>query len=144
MKLCIGPNLAAALSLALLAAPWAAADEQVQANTWVTVDDAAGGGCAAGLVYLPELKGMLLFGRRDGRGAEGRLRWLRVGDGWVKTVMGSKPGKWDLDGMGKPADNVKMSWCWALAVDRQGRAYVMNGASKTGCWRLYRREDTAR
>ncbi|MCG3178400.1 MAG: hypothetical protein BIFFINMI_00727 [Phycisphaerae bacterium] len=70
---------------------------------------------------------------------EGRLRWLK--DGWVKTVMGSQPGQWDLDGFGNPADQVKMSWCWVLAVDRQGRAYVMNGASKTGYWRLYNRKE---
>ena len=37
-------------------------------NTWVTVDDDPSGGCSAGLVYLPEQKGMLLYGRRDGRG----------------------------------------------------------------------------
>ena len=32
---------------------------------------------------------------------EGRLRWLR--DGQVRTVMGSRKGKWDLNGMGNPA-----------------------------------------
>lgn len=70
---------------------------------------------------------------------ENRLRWLK--DGWVKTVMGSKRGKWDLDGMGIPAERVAMSWTWVLAVDRRGRAYVMNGASKTGYWRLYNRKE---
>jgi len=67
---------------------------------------------------------------------EVRLRWLRLKDGWVKTVVGSKPGTWDLNGFGTPADRVKMSWCWVVAVDRRGRAYAANGASPTGYWRL--------
>ena len=70
---------------------------------------------------------------------EGRLRWLK--DGQVRTVMGSRKGKWDLNGMGNPADTVKMTWTWVLAVDKKGRAYVMNGASKTGYWRLYNRKE---
>ena len=73
---------------------------------------------------------------------EHRLRWLK--DGWVKTVMGSQRGKWDIDGPGNPADVVNMSWCWVLAVDAQGRAYIMNGASKTGYWRLYNKKEVAK
>jgi len=73
---------------------------------------------------------------------ESRLRWLK--DGWVKTVMGSKPGTWQIDGFDNPADNVKMSWCWVLAVDKQGRAYVMNGANKSGYWRLYNKKEAAK
>jgi len=71
-----------------------------------------------------------------------RLRWMK--DGEVRTVMGAKKGKWDLDGMGNPADTVKMTWTWVLAVDRQGSAYVMNGASKTGYWRLYNKKEVGR
>ena len=75
---------------------------------------------------------------------EGRLRWLRLKDGWVKTVVGSKPGKWDLNGFGNPADAVKMTWCWVVAVDKQGRAYAANGASPTGYWRMYNRKEVAK
>lgn len=73
---------------------------------------------------------------------EGRLRWLR--NGWVKTVMGSTPAKWDVDGFDNPADAVKMSWCWVLAVDAKGRAFVMNGAEKSGYWRLYNKKEAAK
>jgi hypothetical protein len=45
------------------------AGEELPANTWVTVDDDPAGGCAVGLVHLPEQKGLLLYGRRDGQGA---------------------------------------------------------------------------
>ncbi len=64
-------RLLAACCLAALMACWAAASagEDLPVNTWVTVDDDPGGGCAAGLVHLPEQKGMLLYGRRDGKGA---------------------------------------------------------------------------
>jgi hypothetical protein len=72
---------------------------------------------------------------------EERLRWLRLKDGWVKTVIGSRAGNWDLDGSGNPADTVKMTWCWVVAVDKQGRAYAANGASPTGYWRLYNRKE---
>lgn len=72
---------------------------------------------------------------------ESRLRWLRLKDGWVKTVMGGKPGNWQIDGFGNPAESVKMDWTWVLAVDRLGRAYVMNGRSRSGYWRLYNRKE---
>jgi hypothetical protein len=72
---------------------------------------------------------------------ESRLRWLRLKDGWVKTVMGVKPGSWQIDGFGNPAESVKMDWTWVLAVDRLGRAYVMNGGNKSGYWRLYNRKE---
>jgi hypothetical protein len=72
---------------------------------------------------------------------EGRLRWLRLKDNWVKTIMGVKPGAWQIDGFNNPAESVKMGWCWVLAVDKQGRAYAMNGESPTGYWRLYNRKE---
>jgi len=75
---------------------------------------------------------------------EVRLRWLRLKDGWVKTIVGSRPGKWDLNSFGSPADRVKMTWCWVVAVDKQGRAYAANGASPTGYWRLYNRKEVAK
>jgi len=47
-------------------------------NTWVTAGDETTGGAAVGLVYLPEQKGMLQFGRRDGKGATNY--WAEVFD----------------------------------------------------------------
>lgn len=90
------------------------------------------GSCNSGIVFsvYDPVHGTLWFGGPD----EGRLRWLK--DGWGRTVVGATPGDWQLDGPGNPADKVKMSWCWVLAVDAQGRAYAMNGASRTGYWRL--------
>lgn len=96
--------------------------------------------CNSGCVFAvyDRVHGALWMGGPD----EQRLRWLK--DGQVRTIVGSKPGNWDLDGSGTPAANVKMTWCWVLAVDGLGRAYVMNGASKTGYWRLYNRKELAR
>ena len=48
----------------------AAVADDIPLNTWVTIDDAPGGGAAAGLVYMPAQQGMLLYGRRDGKGAD--------------------------------------------------------------------------
>ena len=64
--------MAKTVCLAILTAFGAAAalaGEDVPANTWVTVNDEPGGGTSAGLVYLPDQKGMLLYGRRDGKNA---------------------------------------------------------------------------
>lgn len=72
---------------------------------------------------------------------EGRLRRLRLKDGWVKTVMGGAPRPWDPDGFNNPADSVKMRWTWVVAVDGMGRAYVVDGGNKTGYWRLYNRKE---
>lgn len=64
------------------------------------------------------------------------FRWLK--DGMVTTVIGGgKRGKWDPDAMAVPGDEVKMVWCWVLAVDAQGRAYMMDGQTKSGYWRAY-------
>ena len=79
-----------------------------------------------------------------------RLRWLRLHDGVVKTVIGSdpKPPRWDVNASGVPADAVNSAsgliWCWVLAVDRQGRAYFNNGQSKTGYWRASNRKENPR
>jgi hypothetical protein len=62
-------TLAAAVAATWFAGASLAVDE-LPPNTWVTVDDAPGGGCAAGLVSVPDQKGVLLFGRRDGKGAD--------------------------------------------------------------------------
>lgn len=73
---------------------------------------------------------------------EDRLRWVR--DGWTRTILGAKRGKWNPDGMGTPADLASMCWCWVLAVDAQGRAYVLNGQSPTGLWRLYNKKEVTK
>ena len=62
----------------------------------------------------------------------------------IAEVTCSQRGKWDIDGPGNPADVVNMSWCWVLAVDAQGRAYIMNGASKTGYWQLYNKKEVTK
>jgi hypothetical protein len=77
---------------------------------------------------------------------EERLRWFK--DGWVKTVMGHKTREvsndWGLNDINVPVDSVTMSWTWVLAVDRQGGAYVYNGTSRTGFWRLYNKKEAAK
>jgi hypothetical protein len=74
---------------------------------------------------------------------ETRLRWLK--DGWIKTVMGQKirggSNEWGLNDLNVPIDSVSMAWTWVLAVDRKGGAYVYNGVSRTGFWRLYNKNE---
>jgi hypothetical protein len=72
---------------------------------------------------------------------EMRLRWLK--DGWVKTLMGAKRGKWGPEDMGAPADAVGMSWIMPLAVDSRGGTYLCNGRVP-GYWRLYNKKEAAK
>lgn len=77
---------------------------------------------------------------------ETRLRWLK--DGWIKTVMGQKirggSNDWSLNDINVPVDSVSMAWTWVLTVDRHGGAYVYNGVSRTGFWRLYNKKEAVK
>jgi hypothetical protein len=65
---------------------------------------------------------------------ENRFRWLR--DGEVRTVIGTKGSdRWPIDGMGVPAENVRLSWNAVVAVDDRGRAYISASAEPSGLWR---------
>jgi hypothetical protein len=74
---------------------------------------------------------------------ETRLRWFRQSDGWVKTVMGFKRGKWDPEDMNAPADIVGMDWIMPLTVDSKGRTYLCQGRG-AGYWRLYNKKEISK
>jgi hypothetical protein len=67
---------------------------------------------------------------------ENRFRWLKNGE--VRTVIGAKGAdKWPRDGLGVPADGVRMSWNAVVAVDAQGRAYLSCSGEPHGVWQAY-------
>lgn len=72
---------------------------------------------------------------------ESRFRWLKDfwgQEGMVKTVIGAKGGdKWNKDGLGTPAEGVKLVWNSVCAVDAQGRAYLAASSDPNGVWRAY-------
>lgn len=72
-----------------------------------------------------------------------RLRWVR--DGWLRTVLGYSTNKnWDRDGAGIPGKDMSVGWAHVRAVDAQGRAYFIDGWSKTGVWRAYEKEEAGK
>lgn len=73
---------------------------------------------------------------------ESQLRWVR--DGWVKVMVGAKRGKWNINGLGNPVDQVSMTWCWVLAVDAKGRAYAMDGQSKSGYFLVHSKSEVTK
>ena len=76
---------------------------------------------------------------------ESRFRWVKDfwgKEGMVKTVIGAKGGdKWNKDGLGVPADGVKLVWNSVCAVDAQGRAYLAASSDPNGVWRAYSRKE---
>lgn len=94
------------ICLAVAACTWiaaVAAGADIPANTWITVDDAPGGGTTAGLVYLPEQEGMLLYGRRDGNGAD--RYWVEI-----FKVAERKWAEWVPEAGRLAAQNARGSW----------------------------------
>jgi hypothetical protein len=71
---------------------------------------------------------------------ENRFRWLK--DGQLVTVIGSKAKQqWPFDGLGVPADEVRLDWNAAVAVDAQGRVYLNCSGQPNGLWRAYNRKE---
>jgi len=68
---------------------------------------------------------------------ENRFRWLK--DGWLRTLIGSKPDqyKWPRDAVGVPAEKVFLGWNAVVAVDAQGRVYLSCSSEPNGVWRAY-------
>jgi hypothetical protein len=88
-----------------------AADGELTVNRWLTVDDAPGGGTSAGLVYLPEQKGMLLYGRRDGKGATNY--WVEV-----FKIADRKWAEWVPAAGRLSAQNARGSWYTQWKVEQ--------------------------
>ena len=87
-----------AIAAQALAMPLAAAGQArpadlkaLPANTWVVVEDATDGGTAAGIVYLPEQKGMFLWGIRRRKDWRGRVLSKRY---WTELFR-AETGKWE-------------------------------------------------
>ncbi len=72
----------------------------------------------------------LWFGGPD----EHRFRWLK--DGWVKTVIGRRGGRWPKDSPGVPGGQVSLTWSNVAAVDAKGGVYLV-AASERGVWRAH-------
>ena len=66
---------------------------------------------------------------------ENRFRWLK--DGWVRTVVGSKPDqyKWPKDAVGVPAERVFLCWNAVVATDTKGGVYLSCSGEPNGLWR---------
>ncbi len=71
---------------------------------------------------------------------ENRFRWLKEGE--VRTVIGTKGSdRWPKDGLGVPAELVRLPWNAAVAVDGQGRAYLSCSGEPHGLWRASSRRE---
>ncbi|MBN1420217.1 MAG: hypothetical protein JXP34_15665 [Planctomycetes bacterium] len=71
---------------------------------------------------------------------ENRFRWLEGGE--VRTVIGAKGADaWPRDGLGTPAEVVRLTWNAVVAVDARGRAYLSASSDPTGLWRAYSRKE---
>jgi hypothetical protein len=66
---------------------------------------------------------------------ENRFRWLK--DGWLRTVVGSKPDqyKWPKDAIGVPAERVFLCWNAVVATDANGGVYLSCSGEPSGLWR---------
>ena len=74
---------------------------------------------------------------------ENRFRWLK--DGQVSTVIGARgDSRWPRDGLGTPAEKVRMSWNAVVAVDAAGRAYLSCSEQPDGLWRACNRKEAGR
>jgi hypothetical protein len=72
---------------------------------------------------------------------ENRFRWLK--DGWLRTVIGSKPDqyKWPRDALGVPAEKVFLAWNAVVAVDPRGGVYLSCSGDPHGLWRAQNRKE---
>ena len=71
---------------------------------------------------------------------EHRFRWLK--DGQIRTVIGAKGDRrWPWDGMGVPADIVRMAWNAVVAVDARGRVFLNCSENPSGLWQAYNRQE---
>ena len=72
-------------------------------------------------------------------------RFRRLKDGEVRTVIGAKGGdRWPKDGLGVPAEQVRLNWNAVVAVDAQGRAFLSCSGEPHGLWRAYHRKEVTR
>jgi len=91
MKRAILFTISAGLIGATVSADASGADTtQAQTNQWALVEDAADGGTSAGLVYVPESKGMLLWGIRARKDWRGRVLSQRY---WAE-LFAPASGEW--------------------------------------------------
>jgi hypothetical protein len=67
---------------------------------------------------------------------ENRFRWMRLSDGWVKTVIGANGRSWNVDGFNNPANNVLIKWNNVSGFDDKGGVYI-SGNPTHSVWRAY-------
>lgn len=70
---------------------------------------------------------------------ESQFRWLRLEDGWVKTVFGTGSSTgWDYNGFNIPGSTFRIGWCSVTGVDGKGGVFVTgSGTPNTNVYRAY-------
>jgi len=100
------------------------------ALTWASFNS----GCA--YVCWDAVHGALWCGGPD----ENRFRWLKGGE--ILTVIGAKgTDAWPRDGLGTPAEVVRLTWNAVVAVDARGRVYLSASSDPHGLWRASLRKE---
>ncbi len=112
--------------------PKGAAINDLSANRWTVVEDSQDGGCAGGLVYLPEQKGVLLFAARQQKSAHYWVELFRTAD-----------GKWEewLPQAGRAMAGLGRGSCYTQWVKDKSTGYEMPALPhyNAGCWESHQR-----
>lgn len=71
---------------------------------------------------------------------ENRFRWLRLSDGWVKTVMGPGSSGWNVDGLNIAGSAIQLNWNNESGFDDRGGVYI-SGNPTTNVYRAYNKTE---